>query len=179
MKVKVWDLSVRLLHWGLGITIVVAWMAGESSLRLHQWAGYTALAIVMARCIRGTVGGGYARFGQFVRSPSVVWRYALSVVQHRDARHLGHNPLGGWMVCALLGCTVAVGLTGWLYTLDGFWGMAWLEWLHLALAWTLVGLIVVHVAGVVFTSWRHRENLVGSMMHGHKADAINPQEFAP
>ena len=179
MKVKVWDLSVRLLHWGLGITIVVAWMAGESSLRLHQWAGYAALAIVMVRCIRGAVGGGYARFSQFVRTPAVVWRYALSEVQHRDARHLGHNPLGGWMVCALLGCTVALGLTGWLYTLDRFWGMAWLEWLHLSLAWTLVGLIAAHVAGVVFTSWRHRENLVGSMVHGHKADATSPQESAP
>jgi len=82
------------------------------------------------------------------------------------------------MVCALLACTAAVGLTGWLYTLDRFWGMAWLEWLHLSLAWTLVGLIVVHVAGVMFTSRRHKENLVASMVHGCKADATNPQESA-
>ena len=168
---KVWDLAVRLLHAGLGGSVVVAWVAGEASLQVHQWAGYGAIVIVLARCGWGVAGSRYARFGQFLRSPATVWRYAMAVARHQDLRHLGHNPLGGWMVCALLACTVSVGLTGWLYTLDRFWGMAWLEWLHHALAWTLLGLIGLHLIGVAFTSWRHQENLVAAMLHGHKAAA--------
>jgi|GEM_PF-2009937 len=34
------------------------------------------------------------------------------------------------MVVALLADAVATGVTGWLYTTDCFWGMAWLEELH-------------------------------------------------
>jgi cytochrome b len=49
-----------------------------------------------------------------------------------------------------------------------FWRLAWLDWLHRALAWALVGLIALHVAGVLFTSMRHRENLVAAMITGYK-----------
>jgi cytochrome b len=39
---------------------------------------------------------------------------------------------------------------------------------HHKLAWALLGLIALHVTGVVVTSLRHRENLVGAMVHGRK-----------
>lgn len=171
MKAKVWDLAVRGLHWGLGITMVVAWAAGEASLQLHQVAGYCSLAIVVARCLWGAAGTRHARFSRFVKSPATVWRYVLDVAHRREPRHVGHNPLGGWMVCALLGLTGAVGVTGWMYTLDRFWGMAWLEWLHHSLAWVLLGFIGLHLAGVMFTSWRHQENLVVAMVSGRKRPA--------
>jgi cytochrome b len=44
----------------------------------------------------------------------------------------------------------------------------WVEALHGAASNTLLGLIGLHVAGVVFTSWRQRENLVAAMLHGRK-----------
>ncbi len=170
-RLKVWDVPVRLAHWGLAAAIGIAWYAGEGLLRLHEAAGYAALALVAARCAWGWAGGRYARFAQFVRAPGTVWRYALAVARHREPRHLGHNPLGGWMAVLLLATVAAVGVTGWLYTLDRFWGLAWLEALHHALAWALVGLIALHIAGVVFTSWRHRENLAAAMVSGRKRPA--------
>jgi cytochrome b len=39
---------------------------------------------------------------------------------------------------------------------------------HEALAWSLVALIAAHVAGVLFTSWHQRENLVVPMFTGNK-----------
>jgi cytochrome b len=99
-----------------------------------------------------------------------VWVYTVTVVRGTEARHLGHNPLGGWMIVALLATVAGASVTGWLYTLDAFWGMAWLEWTHRALAWSLVGLIVLHVGGVIFSSLRHRENLVAAMFTGRKRD---------
>ena len=80
------------------------------------------------------------------------------------------------MVLLLMLGVMAVGLTGWLYTLDMFWGMAWLELLHRALAWGLVGLIALHVAGVVFTSLRHRENLLTAMLTGRKRPASGDED---
>ena len=81
---------------------------------------------------------------------------------------MGHNPLGGWMVLALLADAIATGLTGWLYTTDRFWGVAWLETLHGALGEALLPLLLLHVAGVIFTSRRQGDNLVAAMLHGRK-----------
>jgi len=168
----VWALWLRATHWALVASIAVAWFSGEALLRQHELAGYAALVLVAGRCLGGWLGGRYARFGQFVRPPSEVLRYTADLLAAREKRYLGHNPLGGWMVVALLVGVAAVGVTGWMYTLDMFWGLAWVEWLHRTLAWTLVALIALHVAGVAFTSWRHRENLVAAMWSGRK----RPQE---
>ncbi|WP_260590768.1 cytochrome b/b6 domain-containing protein [Variovorax sp. DXTD-1] len=165
---RVWALWLRATHWALVAAIAVAWFSGEAWLRQHELAGYAALALVAGRCIGGWLGSRYAKFKQFVRPPSQVLRYAAEVLARREKRYLGHNPLGGWMVVALLATVTAVGATGWMYSLDMFWGLAWVEWLHRTLAWTLVALIALHLAGVAFTSWRHRENLVGAMLSGRK-----------
>ena len=62
----------------------------------------------------------------------------------------------------------ALALTGWLYTTDRFWGDVTVERMHEALAWSLLGLVAIHVAGVLVASRRHRENLVRSMIDGRK-----------
>ncbi|MBT2335100.1 cytochrome b/b6 domain-containing protein [Variovorax paradoxus] len=169
---QVWALWLRATHWALVAAIAVAWFSGEALLRQHELAGYAALALIAGRCVGGWLGGRYARFRQFVRSPAQVRHYAAEVLARREKRYLGHNPLGGWMVVALLATVTAVSVTGWMYSLDMFWGLAWVEWLHRTLAWTLVALIALHLAGVAFTSWRHRENLPAAMLSGRK----RPQE---
>ena len=166
--VPVWDLAVRVLHWSLVLTVAAAWLTRHSPGRWHEWLGYATLAIVAARVIWGFTGSRYARFADFVRPARETTAYARDVFAHRDARFLGHNPLGGWMVVALLAMVLLVGLTGWLYTTDRFWGVAWVEELHETLSDLLFLFVALHIVGVVFTSVRHRENLVGSMLHGRK-----------
>ncbi len=166
---KVWDLSVRLLHWALMVVVATAWLSTLGSFRAHEPAGYAALGIVVARLAWGFAGSRYARFSQFVRAPNRTLGYAAQLWAGREPRYLGHNPLGGWMVLALLGCVAGLGITGWLYSTDAFWGTAWLDQLHGALAWLLLALAALHVAGVAFTSWRHRENLMRAMLTGNKA----------
>ena len=168
--VRVWDRAVRWMHWSLATAIAVAWFSGEEELRRHEWAGHAALLVAVLRTVWGVIGTPHARFASFVGAPRAVWAYTVTVVRGTEARHLGHNPLGGWMIVALLATVAGASVTGWLYTLDAFWGMAWLEWTHRALAWSLVGLIVLHVGGVIFSSLRHRENLVAAMFTGRKRD---------
>ena len=169
--VPVWDRLVRILHWTLIATIGVAWIATERSVEWHERIGYLAGVLVTIRIVWGFIGRRHARFADFVRSPMTVSRYALAVMRHREVRFIGHNPLGGWMVVALIVCVVAIVVTGWLFTTDRFWGEPWLSDLHSILAWTLVWLVVLHVAGVLFTSLRHRENLVRAMIDGRKRAA--------
>jgi cytochrome b len=94
--------------------------------------------------------------------------YAGKLLRGHAPRMLGHNPLGGWMIVLLLLCVVVVCVSGILYTTDRFWGLEWLERTHRISAWVLVGLVAVHLSGVAFMSWRHRENLVVAMWSGKK-----------
>ncbi|MEW5837155.1 MAG: cytochrome b/b6 domain-containing protein [Pseudomonadota bacterium] len=166
--VKVWDPLVRLLHWSLVIGVALAWLTGDEMKLLHEWAGYAALAIVGVRLVWGAIGTRYARFTQFIHGPKAVAGYAKDVVAGTSPRHLGHNPLGGWMVSALLTTLLALGASGWMMTLDPYFGEEWLEQVHDVLANGLLGLLTLHVAGAVLTGLEHRENLVAAMLSGRK-----------
>jgi cytochrome b len=157
----VWSVSVRLLHWTLALSMIGSFVTHESGGALHENLGYVAFGAAIVRVLMGFLGNGYWRFSQFLRSISDTLIYA----------NLGHNPLGGWMVVALLTDAVATGFTGWLFTTDRFWGVEWLEELHGALGEALLPLLFLHIAGALFTSYRHRENLIGSMLHGRKPAA--------
>lgn len=169
--IQVWDRLVRLLHWTLVGAIAITWL---STMDLgigwaHERAGYVAAAVVSIRLMWGWVGRRYARFAQFVRRPSMVLAYSRQLWHQREPRHIGHNPLGGWMVVALLAGVAGTGFTGWLQTTDRYWGSEPLEIIHTWMAWGLLGLIALHLIGVMFTSLRHRENLVHAMITGRKA----------
>jgi len=175
--IRVWDRAVRVLHWTLVGSVALSALGLVALGGVHQPAGYVALAVVLLRIVWGVLGSRYARFAQFVRGPRASLRYARAVASGREPRFVGHNPLGGWMVVALMLCVIGLALTGWLYTTDAFFGDETVERVHRALAWTLLGLVVVHVAGVLFTSLRHRENLIVAMFSGAKR-APAPDDIA-
>jgi cytochrome b len=168
-EVKTWDLLVRVLHWSLIGLVVGAWITREGGEDLpHQLLGYGALAIVVVRVIWGFIGSPRARFSDFMRSPATTVNYLRAVVGNREPRHIGHNPLGGWMILILLATIAGVCISGWLYSTDAFWGVAWVGELHEGLTNFLIVLVALHVVGVVFTSFRQRENLVTAMVTGWK-----------
>jgi cytochrome b len=166
--VRVWDRPVRLIHWSLAACCAAAWITTEVGLRWHELLGYAALALVAARAVWGLCGTRYARFSQFVHGPRATWDYARQVRHASAPRYIGHNPLGAWMAVALWSCIALLGLTGWLYSTDMFWGMAWLDLTHQFLGWTLLVLVGFHVAGVLYTARRHGEQLVRAMLDGRK-----------
>jgi len=171
-EVRVWDPLLRACHWTLAAAVLLAWGAAEAHGKLanqiHQWAGYAALAAVALRLAWGWRGPRYARFAQFVAPAAQTLAYAKQVAAHREPRHLGHNPLGAWMIVALLaGAALAAG-SGWLFVTDRFWGEKWLAETHEVLAHGLLLLAGLHLAGVVFTSLRQKENLARAMLTGRK-----------
>jgi cytochrome b len=170
--VKVWDRLVRVAHWSLAACVLAAWITAESKLksaeRIHEWLGYAALAVVALRLTWGWIGPRYARFGQFVAGPARTLAYAKTLLRGAEPRYIGHNPLGGWMIVALLATAALASLSGWLSITDRFWGVKWLQETHEVLGNTLIALAAVHVAGVVYTSRRQRENLAAAMLSGIK-----------
>jgi cytochrome b len=165
----VWDLPVRLLHWALVATLAAAWYSSDITGPAHEWIGYAAGAVVALRLAWGFAGNRYARFTHFLRTPRSTLHYLRQATGGQAPRHLGHNPLGGWMIVLLLTCVALLVATGWALTTDALWGYAWPIRVHAAVAWALLALVVCHVGGVLWTSWQHRENLVAAMFTGRKA----------
>ena len=165
-EVKVWDPLIWIVHWSTVTGVSVAWLFTEG--RIHDAAGYAVLGLMTLRILWRFVGPWHARFANFVANPRTVLEYARLLCSKQKPRHIGHNPLGGWMIIVLLATGITTSLSGWLYTTDSFWGIEWVERIHALFAYLLLVLIALHVFGVTFTSIRQRENLVAAMFHGRK-----------
>jgi cytochrome b len=166
--VKVWDPFVRVFHWSLATLFVVAYATADEIEGVHIAAGYAIAGLVAARMVWGLIGPRQARFSSFVRSPREVLAYLRDVALLRAPRYIGHNPAGGAMIVALLATLAGTCITGYMMTTDAYWGAKWVEEIHETLANLTIGLIVVHILGVLVASFEHRENLVKAMITGRK-----------
>lgn len=167
-RILVWDLPVRVFHWLIVLCFAGAYLTAErESWRLvHVTLGYTMAGLVLFRLLWGTVGTRYARFTNFVRGPRAVAAYTGSLLRGRTEHHTGHNPAGALAIVALLGLALAVTAAGWATYQDI--GGKWLEVLHETAANIMLGVVGLHIAGVLLASWLHRDNLIGAMITGRK-----------
>ena len=168
VMVRVWDPFVRLFHWSLVSSFIIAWFSPVSAVALHHWAGYAAAGLVLLRVIWGVAGTPYARFSQFVKSPRTVLRYLADILTGREARYIGHNPAGGAMILALMAAMMTATVSGYMMTTDRYFGIDWVESFHFISVHALLLMVGIHLLGVVLASLRHRENLVRAMISGFK-----------
>ncbi|MEZ0214635.1 MAG: cytochrome b/b6 domain-containing protein [Xanthobacteraceae bacterium] len=168
MSVRVWDIVVRLFHWTVVIGCVLNLFIVEDGGLAHEVIGYTVAAALAVRVVWGFVGTRHARFADFVPTPKSLGSYVSALAKGREPRTLGHNPAGAVMMLALMALLAGVSITGWMMGLDAFWGEGWVQVLHEMLANGILVLALVHAAAALFESWRHRENLVWSMVTGRK-----------
>jgi cytochrome b len=166
-RVQVWDLGVRLFHWSLA-TIVALTYFFDDPRSLHRSLGYIVIGLIAFRLIWGLVGSRHARFAEFVPGPARLVGYLHDMLRGREDRYLGHNPAGAAMIVTLLATLGAIGASGYMMGLDAFFGQSWVEHTHELLVDFLLILVAGHVGGVIYSSWRHRENLVKSMITGQK-----------
>ena len=182
--VTVWDPLVRVFHWLLVIAFFIAYFVTEEDyLQVHIWAGYIVLGLVVFRTVWGFVGPKYARFSNFLYSPALVLSYLLELLRSRARRYLGHSPAGGAMVLLLLLSLLATTITGLMVygaeqsagplagmmgSLAGNGEAEWAEELHEFFANLTLGLVILHIAGVLLASFSHKENLARAMVTGRK-----------
>lgn len=111
-EVKVWDPLVRIFHWSLVLFFVIAYLSGEDESIIHIYSGYAVLGLITFRVFWGIIGTKYARFSNFVHTPKYVIRYFKGLLTGSAKHYLGHNPLGGVMVVALLISLFMVSFSG-------------------------------------------------------------------
>jgi len=182
VKIAVWDLPTRLFHWLLVVLVVVSFTTGAiggNAMLYHEWSGFAILILLVFRITWGFVGSRKSRFSDFVKGPAVVWRYATALFRGDLERYMGHNPMGGWSVLALLLALVIQVATG-LFANDDIitegplylWVSKpvsdWLTHVHRLNRFLIVLLVVTHVSAVLFYLWGKRENLIKPMITGTK-----------
>jgi cytochrome b len=171
---RLWDLPTRLVHWLIAALIPFSWWsATHDHLPWHRLSGYTILGLLVFRLIWGFVGSTTARFHTFLRGPTGVWAH----VRGRGEASVGHKPLGGWSVAAML-AMLAIQLALGLFSVDedgleagplskfvDFDTGRAIAKVHHAGFLVLLGLIGLHLAAVAFYALRRR-NLIWPMITG-------------
>jgi cytochrome b len=180
ISVRVWDLPTRLFHWALVVLITAMAVTGWTGrLDLHMLLGQAVLALVLFRLVWGFTGNRYARFRSFVAGPAAAMRYLGGLFSPAGERHIGHNPVGGYAVLAMLALILLQAGTG-LFTSDdivvdgplyhlvpGRTGSL-LSTVHRLGIWALVAVIAVHLLANAFYLLVKKDNLVLPMVTGRK-----------
>ncbi len=176
--VRVWDAPVRIVHWSFVVLTPALWWTGEEDLiEQHKLIGHVMLGLVAFRILWGFAGSSTARFARFVTGPARLITYLRGSA---EAPVVGHNPLGALSVLALLGILAAqVGFGLFAQDVDAIESgpLAYLvsyeaadaarEWHHLLFN-VLLGLIVLHLAAILYYLLARRDNLVGPMLSGRR-----------
>lgn len=182
-RIKVWDLPIRLFHWALVGGFIAAYLSAKYHFGdLHVLAGYAVCVLLVARMIWGVVGGKYARFDSFIFTSNETLAYLRAMLRGNPRHYLGHNPAGALMVFTLLVLLALIFVTG-MITLavidfDGpLLAVATyfndetsyaFRRLHETLVNVGLVLVILHVAGVIWGSIQHKENLIRAMFTGYK-----------
>jgi cytochrome b len=177
VAVKVWDLPVRLFHWILVLLLVFQVVSGKIGGELMQWhvySGYAVLVLVVFRILWGFAGSTHARFASFLKGPAAGLRFASRLLSRRAVPQVGHNPLGGYMVVALL-ITLALQVASGLFANDSLTMTGPLaplvslevsDRLSLFHRWNLKVLLVLtgfHIAAALYHWLALKEDLIGAI----------------
>jgi cytochrome b len=182
-EIPVWDFPTRLFHWLLVVLVAVSFTTGAiggNAMVYHERSGFAILVLLVFRIVWGFVGSRQSRFIDFVKGPAAVWRYATALFRGDAERHLGHNPMGGWSVLALLLALLIQVVTG-LFANDDIitegplylWVSKpvsdWLTRIHRINRFVIVALVASHLSAVLFYLWGKSENLIKPMITGKKS----------
>jgi cytochrome b len=181
-SIRVWDVPTRAFHWMLAVLIALQYATGEFhflDMRWHFWFGYATLALIAFRVLWGFLGSQTSRFADFLRGPAAVWRYLRSQSSTNLHTRVGHNPLGGWSVIALLASVSVQSVSG-LFASDeidtdgpcvAHVSDATVKLMTRVHHWNenvLLILICLHVAAVLLYLVVKHEDLITPMLSGRK-----------
>ncbi len=181
VRARVWDTPVRAFHWLVLLAVGLCWYTAENRVMdWHRRGGYVVLALVLFRLYWGFAGSSTARFSEFLRGPSAVREYLGGLRERATAPVVGHNPLGGWSVIALLLALLVMPLLGlFAVDVDGVESgpLSWLlsfkagrraaHW-HEDAFGVLQALVVLHVAAILYYAFWKKQGLVAPMVTGYR-----------
>jgi cytochrome b len=189
--VRVWDSPTRLFHWLLALLVLSAWASwrysevlGDHTLTLHRWIGHAILVLIVFRLLWGFAGSSTSRFSAWLAWPWSAAGYAFRLLRGETPLYLSHNPLGSYVILAMLGAVGTQATLG-LFTVEHNDVTAgplyrlvseerqkviadWHRWLFY---WVILGLVALHVVANFWYGLAKKEPLITAMITGKKPDA--------
>jgi cytochrome b len=168
-RILVWDAPTRAFHWLQVLSFSAAYLLAfsERLRNYHVALGYILLGLLVFRLMWGFAGTRYARFRSFLFTPRETISYLLAMAKGRSAHYLGHNPAGSVSVWLLLALGTFICVTGVMALQDDASDLV--VDMHAIATDVMLGVILLHLIGVLISSILHRENLVRSMLTGYKS----------
>ena len=161
----IWDPIIRISHWTVATAFLLNALVIEEGSEVHELVGYYVLVALAVRILWGFVGSKNARFKSFIPTATGVKAHIQALIAGRIPEEDGHNPLGALMIFALLLGLALTGLSGWSIVAV-FGGQHWVEEVHGVFANTTLVLAFLHMAAVVFFSFKGPRNLIRQMITG-------------
>lgn len=167
-RILVWDMPTRVFHWLQALSFGAAYLTAfsERLRNYHVALGYILLGLLVFRLLWGFVGTRYARFRSFLFNPKEIVAYLLTMVKGKPVHYLGHTPVGSMSIWLLLSLGIFICLTGVAALQDDASDVV-IE-MHGVATNVMLGVILLHLIGVLMSSILHRENLVRTMITGFK-----------
>lgn len=179
-KIRVYDLPTRIFHWIFVVLFLTAFaitkiVDDESTIfTFHMLLGIMLFAVVVWRIAWGIVGSKYARFSSFRLNPKDLFVYFRDFFTTKTKPDLGHNPASSWAAIMMFTLALGLGLTGYMMA-QGI-RKDFYEDLHELMANALIIVAAFHVVGVLLHTFRHRDKIGLSMIHGKKEASNNELE---
>ncbi len=190
-KVYVWPLCIRTFHWFYALSFTLAFFTiwFENLLTLHVAFGMVFDTLAFFRVTWGFIGPLYSNFRCFDFQGDHLLNYILHLFGHKE-KTPGHNPASSWGAISMLVLGLLLGISGILLygiqegrglasflNTDMYYEMDDLFWLHFWLAYGMLGVVVIHIGGVLFEHLYHHTGIIWSMFTGYKylADGIDVQ----
>jgi cytochrome b len=170
----VYDLPTRIFHWMFACLFLTAFVItkavdDESAVfSYHMLAGLVLSLLVTLRIIYGIWGTKHARFSGFALNPKDLFNYFKGILSGSKTKWAGHNPASSWAAILMIAMAAGLGLTGYLMTSGP--DKETFEDIHELLANGLLVVAVLHIAGIVLHTLRHKEVIGLSMIDGKKTD---------
>ncbi|MFT4652724.1 MAG: cytochrome b [Patiriisocius sp.] len=182
---KVWDIPIRICHWGLVLIITFQYLSAEilddnwisNIMQWHFYAGYTCIGLIIFRLCWGIFGTYYAKFSQFVVSPLTTVKYLRN--RHSFSEFLGHNPAGAYSVIVLLTLVLTQAISG-LFISDEIFSdgpyfgvlsdsaQSIANFLHHNVITILFWFIALHVIAILYYKFALKQGLTSAMISGTK-----------
>jgi cytochrome b len=181
--VRICDLPTRVFHWVLAAAVigaVVTAKIGGNAMDWHMRLGLLVLALLVFRLLWGFVGGYWSRFAAFLVSPRSMVSFLRGDRGPGGRWSIGHSPLGGLSVIALLTLLIVQALTGLVADdeiattgplnrfVEPSWALKASAWHETGGQYLIYLLVALHIGAVLYYVRVKKVDLIGPMWHGDK-----------
>ncbi|MFM2476252.1 cytochrome b/b6 domain-containing protein [Celerinatantimonas sp. MCCC 1A17872] len=148
-KATHWDIIVKLTHWSVALGFLINYFVTDAGSQVHQWVGYSVVAVVVIRLLWGLIAKPPARLSSFLPNIPNAFTHIIKVTTTREDHHQGHNPAGAIMIWCMWSGLLLIGLSGYMMETDYFWDQGWLRMVHVGAVNVTLCCVCIHIASVI------------------------------